>query len=286
MYMKDLYRVVFLFSGSASSMQAVVNNLNHGKKYQTVAAISNYPMQGRAEAGWAFAKENNITTHFHDPGSFDTRKMFYKDLVRKLKDIGPDIICLSGYMGDKSIICEPFFGEYRNMVLNVHPADTSIIAPLNGRELVEIGNAELRKIMRRCRTEDYHKPMDLVLNKGWDRAFMGDDAVFTAIMHGESEVCSSIHSVIERTDAGANLVQSKRKQVETDKVKKWLAPTWSSYKLVGDYAHRLQDEMKTDCDGPAFCLALEFLADERMKIFDDHVTFDGKPLHYGGYQME
>jgi folate-dependent phosphoribosylglycinamide formyltransferase PurN len=283
--MKDLYRVAWLFSGGASSMQAAVNSPKHNSKYQTVVAVSNYPSKGRAEAGWDFAAKNNITTLYQDPGAFQNRKAFYEDLIRRLGDFRPDIICLSGYTGDKCIICEPFFGAFKNMMLNVHPADTSIIAPLNGRKLVDIGNYELKKIMERHTESDYHDPMDKVFNQGWDRAFMGDDAVFTAIMHGEIEVCSSIHSVIERTDAGANLVQSKRKQVDRDKIDKWLATTWSSYKLVGEYAHGLQDEMKTDCDGPAFCQALEFLADDRMKIFDDHVDMDGNPLPYGGHQM-
>jgi hypothetical protein len=118
----------------------------------------------------------------------------------------------------------------------------------------------------------------------WRRLYTGDDAVGMAVLFGESEVCSTIHSVTAECDGGPILVQSKRLAVDKGFVDKMLAR--NAFDKISNYAHELQGKMKVECDGPAFCEALRLLGEGRLGIGDDFATLDGDMLPYGGYQME
>jgi len=60
----------------------------------------------------------------------------------------------------------------------------------------------------------------------------------------------------------------------------------NAFDRIVEYAHELQGTMKGECDGPAFCKALDLLGSDKMGIDIDHATLDGESLSYGGYQLE
>lgn len=274
-------RVLFFFSGGASSMKAVLESPEHGKIYQVVGTFTNRPEE-RAAKGYAIAKDHDIRRFYIDPNLFPSREGFYKEVTSVVDDVGPDIVGFSGFLGKYSIIVDPFLSAYKNRIINVHPADLSIIAFLEGRKPWNVGRDGVKRNKKYVGDFDYKEAVKLI-KSGWKKLYTGDDAVNMAAFFGESNACSTIHSVVEEEDMGSILVQSKKMPINTKFVDKMLGRNASD--RVADYAHKLQERMKTECDGPAFCKALELLGTGRMGIDDDHATLDEEDLPYGGYQM-
>jgi phosphoribosylglycinamide formyltransferase-1 len=274
--------VVFFFSGGASSMKAVLESPGHGKLYRVAGAFTNMP-RGEAEKGYGIAEEHGLKVEFLDPDAgFRGRKHFYREVLPKVAEMEPDVVGLSGFLGKYSIIGDPLLAAYRNRILNVHPADLAVVAKSEGRQPwrpLDIGRNVIREIRLYLNNVLYGKS-----DRDFRRLYTGDDAVTMAVLFGEDDVCSTIHSVTEELDGGPILVQSKRLPVETEYVEKMLGR--NAIGKVVEYAHELQGRMKSECDGPAFCKALELLAAGRMGIDDDFVTLDGEILPYGGFQME
>jgi folate-dependent phosphoribosylglycinamide formyltransferase PurN len=269
--------VVFFFSGGASSMKAVLESPDHGTKYRVVGAVTNAP-KDEAPKGWDIAAQRGIGVEYIDPAEFATRALFYQRAAEVVRGIGTDMVGLSGWLRKYSIVDNPFLAEYARRIINVHPADLSVlISALETGTLADIGTERLNEIKL------YARDTQLVSSEKWRRVFTGDDAVTAAVMFGEDEVCSTIHSVTAGCDEGPILVQSARLTVDTKFVNKMLER--NAFGRIADYARGLQDEMKTKCDGPAFCEALALLADGRMAVGDSFAELDGKPLPYGGYRM-
>lgn len=281
---KGPIKVFFLFSGGASSMEAVLDDPNHGRSFLVVGASCNRDYNKASKGYELAAKIDDLSETYIDPSQHDSRKSYYDAVLERIKSTGADVIGLSGWLGKYSLIPPSFLDAFPNRIINVHPADLSILAHLEGN-IVDMGRKRLHRIITRFRDSDYKKPVDLVKKHGWKRVFTGDDAVNLAVLYGEEEVCSTIHSVTEEPDGGPNLVQSERKRVDRDRIERWLQQGMNSLDKVAGYSHKLQDEMKIDCDGPAFCKALELIGTGKMGIDDDHATLDGKPLPYSGYQM-
>ncbi len=277
-------KVVFFFSGGASSMKAVLEE--NANVYKVIAALTNMP-EPEAAKGRQIASGYNVDVVTVNASEFGSRKQFYEAVAKEVDNISPDVIGLSGFLGKYSIIDEPLLGAYANRIINVHPADLSIVANLNGKHPLDIGRNELSQYRRHSlRDVPVDKARKMIKDGNWkfSRLYTGDDAVAMAVLFGEDKVCSSIHSVTAECDAGPVIVQSKRLPVDTKFVDKMLGR--NALGRIMSYAHELQGRMKTECDGPAFCEALRLLATGRMGIGDDFVTLDREMLSYGGYQME
>jgi folate-dependent phosphoribosylglycinamide formyltransferase PurN len=275
-----MMNVVFFFSGGASSMKAVLESSEHGTFYQVVGAITNRS-QEKAERGWGIANDHGIKPIWFDPKKYETREKFYEAVTYTVEEMRPDIIGLSGFLYKYSLIANPFLRVYKNRILNVHPADLAIIYKAQeGKHPLDIGRD---KLVKRNEVNSLPDSVKTLIKSGWRRIYTGDDAVNMAVLFGEKEICSSIHSVTEDCDAGPILVQSKREVVDREYVEKMLKR--NAFDRIATYAHDLQEKMKTECDGPAFCKALELLAKGNIGIDDNHVTLDGKILPYGGYQI-
>jgi len=219
-------KVVFLFSGSASSMKVVLESDNHGQSYQVVGAISNRD-ELNAENGYNVAKSHDIIVRKFLPSNFSSRENFYEAVKKTADDFEADIFGISGWLGPYSIISNPFLGFCQNRIINVHPADLTKIGHVEGDYVLEDGTGKFKKL-HRYTTDSFLLANELIKN-GMNRLYTGDDAVTMAILFGEDKVCSSIHNVTEECDAGPILVQSKRVSVNTKFVKKCS----SAMRLIG-----------------------------------------------------
>jgi folate-dependent phosphoribosylglycinamide formyltransferase PurN len=269
--------VVMFFSGGASSIDALYKNTGHGRDYRIVGAVTNRKEE-KAPKGYKVAREAGVQPVFINPFEFKKPEEFYREILRKVDEIGPAVIGLSGWLKKFSIVAEPLLGS-QYPILNVHPADLTVMIPEIGLSALEME----ANLVQRYRMELRALDAVSVSPQECRRAFKGKDAVTTAVLCGEKEVCSTIHSVIRELDSGPIAVQSVRLPVDTGKVEALLRDN-----AAGDivaYAGQLQDEMKAKCDGPAFCKAMELLGQGRLELLDDGVALDGKKLPYGGYQM-
>jgi len=277
-------RVMVFFSGGASSMKYMLeNDTKHGRLYKVAAAFTDKPS---AERGINLASQHDVPVvvfdrrEFYkrknlDPKIFDSRKFYYEEVLRKIEDFKPDVIALSGYM---HIISDPLLDEYENRILNVHPADLSILKKRKGDrcllpvEVFYAGKKGTKEVL------------EMIVSRGLERAYKGEDAVTDAVLNGEEFTKSTVHIATEHFDEGPILVQSKKFPVDTKFVSRKLRMRdWSS--LV-DYAHRLQEEMKWEGDGPAYAKAMEFVSQGRLAVDEFVVFLDGKELPYHGFQLE
>lgn len=280
-------KVVFFFSGGASSMKAVLEDPSYKDSNYVVAAAVTNRVPKYSEKGRGIAADHKIPVVHLNTDEYERneegRSRYYKEQVTPaLKEIGPNIIGLSGFLKKFSLMPREFVnGEYKNKIINVHPADLSILSLLEGEDPIDLGREYVNKHRRQTNTS-YYKELVKLFHSGFDKVYTGYDAVILAVMLGENEVCSSVHSVAEKVDEGPILVQSKRlpvdKKIDNLRSRK-------AYGAIVDYARELQDEMKTECDGPAFREALKLLADDRMVVEDNVVYLDGQPLPYGGVQL-
>jgi len=179
--MKPLFRpeqqplkIAVLFSGNAGSARFVSSNASD--KIRVVCALTDKNIArgipALEELGIPIIKadfKEFCAEHSIEPHDLEGRKKYFEFVSSELKKFKPDVLMLSGFM---KIVTEPLLSEFKNRIINVHPADLSIME--NG------------------------KPK-----------FTGDNAVQDAISAGEKTVRSSVHIVSGEVDCGPVLVLSK-----------------------------------------------------------------------------
>lgn len=114
-------------------------------------------------------------------------------------------------------------------------------------------------------------PADLRITDGGSRTYTGIDAVYDAIVAGETETRSSVHFVTEGVDEGPLLVVSPPAPVHRPLVSEVAG------EAVQSYADAHQTWMKGRCDGPALTAAFHLLADGRVTSTGADLTVDGTP---------
>jgi phosphoribosylglycinamide formyltransferase 1 len=109
-------RVAVLISGRGSNMAALVAAARDpAYPAEIVAVLSN-----KADAaGLAFARDNGIAARAVPQADYPYRKAHEAALGEALADIGPDIICLAGYM---RLMSPEFVEQWQGRMINIHPA--------------------------------------------------------------------------------------------------------------------------------------------------------------------
>lgn len=280
---KRLMRAAVFFSGSASSMQAMLKDPNHGSLYKVVAGFTNKDdcagIRLAENAGVPVIRRNFKTFCQEkgiDPKDFAQRAVYYKAVVQDLETHEPDIICLSGFTGPGSIIVDPLLTEYADRILNVHPADLAILASRESRPFaishLYAGNLSPQQAAV------------LISDNCLERRYKGEDAVYDAIISGEEHARSSVHIARKEFDEGPLLVQSKRFAIRTEWVQGKVHDR--NFRAIRQYADQLQETMKWEGDGPAYLKALELISSGRIAIDGEKVFLDGQPLPYAGLGLD
>lgn len=149
---------------------------NLGQKYQIVGAFTD----NKNAQGISLVKGVGIELEVLDIHDYfdarnaklnnqEIRKEYFVEVSRRIGRFKADLLMLSGFM---RIITEPILSEYHNRILNVHPANLSI------------------------------------LDEEGRRKYIGMDAVAKAIASGEKETRSTIHLVTADLDGGPIVVLS------------------------------------------------------------------------------
>jgi len=108
-----LLRVAVLISGGGSNLQSLIDFARREEKagYEITFVISDRPAGGLARA-----EQAGIPTHLLD------RKKGMKALAKEIHDLldgRVDYIVLAGFL---SILDSDFIGEWKNRIINIHPA--------------------------------------------------------------------------------------------------------------------------------------------------------------------
>ena len=185
-------------------------------------------------------------------------------------------MCLSGFTGPGSIIVEPLLTEYADRILNVHPADLTILASREAAEFniqrLYAGNLSTEQVTL------------LVSENNLERRYKGEDAVYDAVISGEAYTRSSVHIARKEFDEGPLLMQSKKFPVRKEWVEKRVGQR--NYRAIRKYADELQETMKWEGDGPAYRKALELISQGRLAVAGDAVVMDDRELSYGGLGLD
>lgn len=153
------------------------------------------------------------------------RPEFDRIVVERIEPHGIDVIALAGYM---SINTEPLLERYGGRMLNVHPADLSI--------------------------------MD-----GGDRKYVGMHAVRDAILGGEGELRASTHVVRERVDYGEVLLISEPVPVTLPEGLN-LEALKEDRELLGRVVDEHQDRLKERGDWVVYPLTIQMIAEGRFAL--------------------
>ncbi|MFH1904471.1 MAG: phosphoribosylglycinamide formyltransferase [bacterium] len=105
-----------LVSGRGSNLQSIIDNIEKGKLNAEIAVVI-------SDVGDAYALERvrkyNIKTCFVNPKDFKDRSGFFDEIAKTLEENNVEYVILAGFM---RIIPLLLINEYRNKMLNIHPA--------------------------------------------------------------------------------------------------------------------------------------------------------------------
>lgn len=109
--------IVVLVSGGGTNLQALIDAQNSGiiKNGKITCVISSNP------DAYALmrAKKNNISTEIIRRKDFNTFDEYDNSLTELLKSKNADLVVLAGFM---TILGKTVISEFRNRIINIHPA--------------------------------------------------------------------------------------------------------------------------------------------------------------------
>ena len=168
------------------------------------------------------------------------RPDFDKLVVSTIEKHRIDLIALAGYM---SITTKPLLDRYEGKIINVHPADLTILT---------LG----------------------------ERKYVGIHTVRDAILGGEKEIRSTTHIVREKVDNGEILIVSKPTivklptGVDLDKLR-------SDRELLKVVVEEHQDRLKREGDWVIYPMTLQMIGEGRFALDDGVICIDGRPTYDG-----
>ena len=112
-----MLKVLVLVSGGGTNLQAIIDGVAAGKVTNTelVGVMSNnYGVKSLERA-----KKADIPAYVLSPKDFADRDAYNEALLAKIKEIGPDLIVLAGFLVR---IPEALVKEYSNRIVNIHPS--------------------------------------------------------------------------------------------------------------------------------------------------------------------
>ena len=109
-------RIAVFASGFGSNLQALIDYIdNNDINGEIVLVFSN----NKDAYALKRAKRHGIKTVLMDPEEFGSRKKFDLKIIKLLKKEKIDLIVLAGYM---LLLTSEFIAEFKNRILNIHPA--------------------------------------------------------------------------------------------------------------------------------------------------------------------
>ncbi len=110
-------KIGVLLSGRGSNFRAILENTKKGYIKNTEIAVV---ISDKSDAGGLqYAKQENIPSFFVNLKEFQNRDKYEEKIIDILKNHEVDLVVLAGYM---KIIGENFVKNFKNRIMNIHPA--------------------------------------------------------------------------------------------------------------------------------------------------------------------
>jgi phosphoribosylglycinamide formyltransferase-1 len=108
--------IAVLVSGSGTNLQAIIDAVDSGYIPAKIALV----LSDKREAyALERARKAGIETLVLDKKDFKTREDFDKEVIKNLKKKEVALVVLAGFM---RLLSPHFIQEYRNRIINIHPA--------------------------------------------------------------------------------------------------------------------------------------------------------------------
>ena len=108
--------IVVLISGRGSNLKSILS----ATKDANYPAIVSLVISDNSNAqGLDIAKYNNIDNVIIERSSFDSNDNFEEDLIKKITQYNPSLICLAGFM---KILSKGFVEKFMGKIINIHPS--------------------------------------------------------------------------------------------------------------------------------------------------------------------
>lgn len=108
--------IAVLCSGSGTNLQAIIDGVKSGYIPAKIALVVS---DNKDAPALERAKKAGIETLVLDKKNFKTREDFDKEIVKNLKKKDVELVVLAGFM---RLISPYFISEYKNRIMNIHPA--------------------------------------------------------------------------------------------------------------------------------------------------------------------
>jgi phosphoribosylglycinamide formyltransferase-1 len=120
--------IAVFVSGNGTNLQAIIDAVKKGYIKARIALVVSDNKEAYALKR---AEKAGIETLVLDAEDFKAKEDFDKEIIKNLKKRGVNLIALAGYM---RLLTPQFIAEYRNRILNVHPA---LLPSFKGRDGVK-----------------------------------------------------------------------------------------------------------------------------------------------------
>ncbi len=118
--------IAVFVSGNGTNLQAIIDAVKRG---YIKARISIVVSDNKQAYALKRAQKAGIETLVVDPKDFGSKEDFDKKIIKNLKKRKVELVTLAGYM---RLLTPYFIKEYRNHILNVHPALLPLFKGKNG----------------------------------------------------------------------------------------------------------------------------------------------------------
>ncbi len=109
-------RVAVFLSGRGSNFESIYRaTLKRDSNYKIAIVISDK----KKAMGLKRAKKFKLKNFYISPKLFKTKREYNRHIIKLLKINKVDLVCLAGFM---RIIDPEFIEEYKNRIINIHPA--------------------------------------------------------------------------------------------------------------------------------------------------------------------
>lgn len=108
--------IAVLCSGSGTNLQVIIDHIRDGRIPAKIALVVS---DNKEAFALTRARAAGIETLVLNPKDFKAREGFDKEVVKNLKERDVGLVVLAGFM---RIISPYFIKEYKNRIMNIHPA--------------------------------------------------------------------------------------------------------------------------------------------------------------------
>ncbi len=129
-----MMKIAVLCSGNGTNLQAIIDGVKSGEIPAEIALVVS---DNKGAFALKRARDAGIETFVLDPKNFKSREDFDKEVLKALKKKDVKLVVLAGFM---RLLSPYFIREYKNRILNIHPALLPSFKGTHGvRDAVEYG---------------------------------------------------------------------------------------------------------------------------------------------------